>query len=294
MNPHIRSMIVAGATALCFTVQANEPSSAASSGPPNAASAAGAATAAPMPTVRMEDPPPPGVATLVRTHGAAITVRHYAGQDDPPEATLKVAEAFAALLHARGIDAWPASDVPEVRRASAAAIEIDPSFYVYTQKFNAQRVRLPVYVAAQLRSTVGQPNAKADASVKASEPAVDVLRVAAGTLGIVSGLLSPSHGAYMLATGSRVSNTLNEKTNELFGAGPAPVRLFGSDLDRYRRGEQEAKVVVRVRAGGQSWRTTAVAAAPGDMPPFAIDQLTASAWQAAVDTLSAVTTESRP
>jgi hypothetical protein len=95
----------------------------------------------------------------------------------------------------------------------------------------------------------------------------------------------------MIATGSRVSNTLHERTAALFGAGPAPSRLFGSHLERYSHGEQEARVGVRVRgaavegAEGKALdeRVTVLASMPGDEPPFQVDRLTTVAWQAVID-----------
>lgn len=254
------------------------------------------------PVVSVEDPLPPTVAASVaadlHAHGVVVSVRRYAGQSDAPEATTRIAQAFAALLKAHGVHAWPVGSAAEPGFDHPASIEIDPSFYVYTQKFNAQRVRLPVYVAAQLHETHEAHDAQdtsAAASVAASEPSADVLRVAAGALGIATGFLSPSHGAYMIATGSRVSNTLNERTAALFGAGPAPTRLFGSHLERYRSGEQEALVGVRVRVrkadGAVDERIVVKATAPGDDPPFAVDALTAAAWQGAVDQLAGPTAD---
>jgi hypothetical protein len=246
-----------------------------------------------IPTVSIEQPLPPtfaaSVAAELHARGAVVSVRRVAGQNDPPEAVTRIVQAFAALLKARGVQAWPSGSAAESAGAPPVAIEIDPSFYVYTQKFNAQRVRLPVYVAAQLREAHGAQDAAPAAAmgpVAASEPSADVLRVAAGALGIVTGFLSPSHGAYMIATGSRVSNTLNERTAALFGAGPAPTRLFGNHLERYARGEQEALVGVRVRVGTIDERLVVKATAPGDDPPFAVDALTAAAWQQVVDSLS--------
>lgn len=251
------------------------------------------------PVVSVEDPLSPTVAASVaaelHAHGVVVSVRRYAGQSDAPEATTRIAQAFAALLKAHGVQAWPDGSATEPGFDHPASIEIDPTFYVYTQKFNAQRVRLPAYVAARLHEarethetpdTRDAPNTSAASSVAASEPTPDVLRVAAGALGLVTGFLSPSHGAYMIATGSRVSNTLNEHTAALFGAGPAPTRLFGSHLERYQRGEQEALVGVRVRTGTIDERIVVKATAPGDDPPFALDALTAAAWQGAIEQLA--------
>lgn len=266
------------------------PSATASASASGSASASASAPS-PAPIVTGDHPLPPptcaAIAAALRANGARINVRRYAGQSDSPEATSRVAQAFAALLKARGVQASVASDAspPAGGQGTPVDIEIDPSFYVYTKKFNAQRVRLPVYVAAQLSG----PNDKGP--VAAREPTADVLRVAAGALGIVTGFLSPSHGAYMITTGSRVSNTLNERTAALFGAGPAPTRLFGSDLERYARGEQEARVGVRVRSGAiertggtvLDERMTVLASVPGDEPPFQVDRLTTVAWQAVID-----------
>ena len=254
-----------------------------------ASASASSLSPAPLVTVDHRLPPPTSaaIAAALRANGAHISVRRYAGQADSPLATSRVAQAFAALLRARGVQASVASDAspPDGGQGAPVDIEIDPSFYVYTQKFNAQRVRLPVYVEAQLNGPTDK------GPVAASEPTADVLRVAAGALGIVTGFLSPSHGAYMIATGSRVSNTLNERTAALFGAGPAPTRLFGSHLERYSHGEQEARVDVRVRGGAVEGtggtaldeRMTVLASMPGDEPPFQVDRLTTVAWQAMID-----------
>lgn len=274
--------MLAGVTA---DAQAASPADASSA----VASASAPTQAVIAPEVSVEQPLPPTLAAAVaaelHARGAVVSVRRHAGQNDAPEAVTRVAQAFAALLKEHGVQAWPAGGAMG-SDSQPVSIEIDPSFYVYTQKFNAQRVRLPVYVAAQLQETHGAHGAAAATSVAASEPSADILRVAAGALGIVTGFLSPSHGAYMIATGSRVSNTLNERTASLFGAGPAPTRLFGSHLERYARGEQEALVGVRVRAGSIDERLIVKATAPGDDPPFAIDALTAAAWQQAVENLS--------
>lgn len=272
------------------------------------AAASASAPAVVTPTVSIEQLLPSTLATSVaaelHAHGAVVSVRRVAGQNDAPEATRRIAQAFAALFKAHGVQAWPAGDAAESAGDQPASIEIDPSFYVYTQKFNAQRVRLPVYVEAQLQEarraqeTATAATATTTAAmgpVAASTPSTDLLRVAVGALGIVTGFLSPSHGAYMMATGSRVSNALNERTAALFGAGPAPTRLFGSHLERYKRGEQEALVGVRVRFGNIDERIIVKATAPGDDPPFAVDALTAAAWQQVVNSLSdPITTRTLP
>lgn len=241
------------------------------------------------PVVKVEDPMAPTltahVAATLRSRGVVVSLRQYAGQPDAPEAVARIARAFAALLKIHGVQVWPAGKASGSSDEQPASIELDPSFYVYTQKFNAQRVRLPAYVAAQLHESIAESNRATASSVAASEQPVDALRLAAGALGIVTGFLSPSHGAYMVATGSRLSNTLNARTAALFGAGPAPVRLFGSHLDRYRHGEQEALVGLRVRTANVDERIVVKATAPGDDPPFAVDVLTAAAWQAAVEQL---------
>lgn len=285
-------LIAAGALACTLACQCAA-AQAAAPAPASAAASSPVAVAPVVTAVTLDDPLSPSATAAVvaelHAHGAVVSVRRYAGQDDAPEAMHRIAQAFAALLKARGIHAWPVGSAPEAGSDHPASVEIDPSFYVYTQKFNAQRVRLPVYVAAQLHDT---PDAhdidakSATAPVAASEPSADVLRVAAGALGIVTGLLSPSRGAYMIATGSRASNTLNERTAALFGAGPAPTRLLGSHLERYRRGEQEATMGVRVRSGSVDERFVVTATAAGDDPPFAIDPLSTAAWQGAVDQLS--------
>lgn len=276
------------------TMTPDLPSASSASSASPALPAASASASAPVrppvaPSVIIEQPleraRAAAVTAYLRAHGALVSVRRYAGQSDIPEAVSRIEQAFVALLQARGVPARSSGSAVEPRDGASASIDIDPSFYVYTQKFNAQRVRLPVYVAAQLQQYPGAPGEAAPPPVAASDPPADVLRVAAGALGIVTGFLSPSHGAYMLATGSRLSNALNERTAALFGSGPAPTRLFGSHLERYRRGEQEATVAVRIRTADLDERVVVKASAPGDDPPFAVDALTAAAWQGAVEQL---------
>jgi hypothetical protein len=192
------------------------------------------------------------------TQGQPLTirVRRYAGTTVKEQAYERLEGALHDLAKEQGLRAGD-------QAASALRVEVDSSFYVYTNRFNARLVRLPEYTQAQLDGVPTQDAARA-------EQKPDVVRIAAGALGIVRGWISPAFGTYMVSGGA---------TPALFGAGKAPTRLFVAGKDRYERGEQEVNTKVRVLRGGEVVAAFSVRNwIAGDEPPFLIDSLVAANW----------------
>ncbi|MBX3602386.1 MAG: hypothetical protein KF863_17360 [Rubrivivax sp.] len=195
-----------------------------------------------------------------------LTARRYSSSSAAEESYKRLEGALADLAESRGVRS--AGNGGE----ATLLAEIDSTFYVYTNRFNARLVRLTEYTEAQTASATGGP------SVAADKP-VDVLRIAAGALGIVRGWISPSFGSYMMAGGAAPA---------LFGSGDAPRRLFVAGRERYERGEQEVNTRVRILRDG-----TVVAAfsvrcwTQGDAPPFRIDELVSANWTEVLSQLGA-------
>jgi hypothetical protein len=195
-------------------------------------------------------------AAAVQGKPLAFSVRRYAGTKSTPQAYDRLEWALQDLAKEQGVQT--------VERADAAiTVEVDSTFYVYTNRFNARLIRLPEYTQAQLD---GSPSAE---SVRAEQKA-DMVRVAAGALGIVRGWISPSFGSYMISGGAAPA---------LFGDGKAPTRLFVAGKERYERGEQEVNTKVRVLRGSEVLAAFSVRSwSSGDEPPFKIDSLVAENW----------------
>lgn len=145
-----------------------------------------------------------------------LTARRYSSRSAAEESYKRLESALADLAASR--------DVRNAGNGGEASLlaEIDSTFYVYTNRFNARLVRLAEYTEAQTASATGGP------SVAADKP-VDVLRIAAGALGIVRGWISPSFGSYMMAGGAAPA---------LFGSGvrrggcSSPVEIATSVASR--------------------------------------------------------------
>lgn len=195
-------------------------------------------------------------ATAVSRQPLAFSVRRYAGSGSKQRAYERLEGALQDLAKEQGLQTTGRTD-------SALTIEVDSTFYVYTNRFNARLIRLPEYTQAQLD---GAPTAD---SVRA-EQKPDMVRIAAGALGIVRGWISPAFGSYMISGGA---------TPALFGEGNAPTRLFVAGKERYERGEQEVNTKVRVLRGSEVLAAFSVRNwSVGDEPPFKIDSLVAENW----------------
>ena len=119
--------------------------------------------------------------------------------------------------------------------------------------------------------------ANADEQAKV-EQHVDVVRVAAGVLGVMRGWVSPAFGSYIVTSGAAPA---------IFGSGSAPTRLFVAGKERYERGEQEVNTKVRIVRDGDVVATFGVRNwIPGDEPPFEVDGLVASNWSRALSLLA--------
>jgi len=186
----------------------------------------------------------------------AFSVRRYGGAKSTPQAYERLEGALQDLAKEQGVQT--------AQRAEAAlTVEVDSTFYVYTNRFNARLIRLPEYTQAQLD---GSPAAETGRA----EQKPDMVRIAAGALGIVRGWISPSFGSYMISGGA---------TPALFGEGKAPTRLFVAGKERYERGEQEVNTKVRVLRGSEVVAAFSVRNwSAGDEPPFKIDSLVAENW----------------
>jgi len=186
----------------------------------------------------------------------AFSVRRYGGAKSTPQAYERLEGALQDLAKEQGVQT--------AQRAEAAlTVEVDSTFYVYTNRFNARLIRLPEYTQAQLD---GSPAAETGRA----EQKPDMVRIAAGPLGIVRGWISPSFGSYMISGGA---------TPALFGEGKAPTRLFVAGKERYERGEQEVNTKVRVLRGSEVVAAFSVRNwSAGDEPPFKIDSLVAENW----------------
>lgn len=192
----------------------------------------------------------------LRSQPIGLSVRRYAGKGASEAAYRRLDAALADLGRSRGL-AVAAEGAP------AFAVEVDSTFYVYTNRFNARLVRLAEYTEAQMAGP-------ADNVAAAQSQPVDALRIAAGALGIVRGWISPSFGSYMIAGGAAPA---------LFGSGAAPTRLLVAGRERYQRGEQEVNTKLRVLKNGAVVATFSVRHwAQGDEPPFRIDELVAANW----------------
>ena len=195
-------------------------------------------------------------------------VRRFSNSKAGADAHQRVEAAFSDLAQSKGLTVATADAPADI------TVEFDSTFYVYTNRFNAQWVRLPEYTEAQLAGTV---DAKV-AEVKAQP--VDVLRIAAGALGIVQGWISPAFGSTMIYGGAAPA---------LFGSGAAPRRLFVQDRERYDRGEQEVNTRVRLLRNGRMVAHFSVRCwTLGDEPPFLIDTLVAESWTGVLDSLQGI------
>jgi hypothetical protein len=195
-------------------------------------------------------------AVAVQGQPLTIGVRRYAGSAVKEQAYERLEGALQDLAKEQGVRAGD-------QAASELRVEVDSSFYVYTNRFNARLVRLPEYTQAQLDGVPTHDTTRA-------EQKPDMLRIAAGALGIVRGWISPAFGTYMVSGGA---------TPALFGSGKAPTRLFVAGKERYERGEQEVNTKVRVLRGGEVVAAFSVRHwSVGDEPPFLIDSLVAANW----------------
>lgn len=191
-------------------------------------------------------------------HGKPLffSVRRYAGVKSATQAYERLEGALQDLAKEQGVQTAARADAD-------LTVEVDSTFYVYTNRFNARLIRLPEYTQAQIDGSQASETGRA-------EQKPDMVRIAAGALGIVRGWISPSFGSYMIAGGA---------TPSLFGDGKAPTRLLLASKERYERGEQEVNTKVRVLRGSdvvaafsvRNWST-------GDEPPFKIDSLVAENW----------------
>lgn len=193
-----------------------------------------------------------------------FSVRRYAAAKSTPQAYERLEGALQDLAKEQGVQT--------AERAEAAlTVEVDSTFYVYTNRFNARLIRLSEYTQAQLDGMSAAETGRA-------EQKPDMVRIAAGALGIVRGWISPSFGSYMISGGA---------TPALFGDGKAPNRLLVAGKERYERGEQEVNTKVRVLRGSEvvaafsvrNWST-------GDEPPFKIDSLVAENWKTVIAVLA--------
>ena len=185
----------------------------------------------------------------------AIRVRRQASSPATEAGYAQTERSIANSLRAQGLNAVAA-------KASGAQVEVevDTWFYVYTNKFNARRVWLSEFAS---ESATGAGEAKAD------QPPVDVSRVVGGAIGIFGGLVSPSFGAYMIASGVR---------NGVYGRGKAPNRALLSDSQRYERGEQEVASRVRIRVADQTASFLVVTGTLGEEVPYKVNALAAQNW----------------
>ena len=197
-----------------------------------------------------------------------FTARRYANTKVVAAAYQRVEAAFADLAQSKGL-AVATADAP-----ADITVEFDSHFYVFTNRFNARWVRLPEYTEAQLAGTVDAKVAEVEAKP------VDVLRIAAGALGIVQGWISPAFGSTMIYGGAAPA---------LFGSGAAPIRYFVPDKERYARGEQEVNTRVRLLRVGRVVAHFSVRCwTLGDEPPFPIDTLVAQSWAGVLDSLQGI------
>jgi len=192
-------------------------------------------------------------------------VRRYANSHASEAAYQRLEAALEELARGTGMTVANAGQAD-------LTIEVDSTFYVYTNRFNARLVRLPEYTEAQLagKGTDGK-------LVEQQPKPVDALRIAAGAIGIVQGWISPSFGSYMIAGAAAPA---------LFGSGAAPRRLFVAGKERFDRGEQEVNTKVRVLRDGVSVGAFAVRCwTAGDEAPFVIDALVADNWSSVLGLL---------
>lgn len=233
------------------------------------ACAAGAFAAEPAPTGDLHNVMVGGdlhqAALAVEAKALVFSARRYTSIGSNAQAYERLEAALQDLAKANGLQA--------VERADAVVtVEVDSTFYVYTNRFNARLIRLPEYTQAQLD---GAPSTSDE--VRAGQR-FDVVRITAGALGIVRGWISPAFGSYMISGGAIPA---------LFGDGKAPNRLLVAGKERYERGEQEVNTKVRVLRGSEvvaafsvrNWST-------GDEPPFKIDSLVAENWKTVIAVLA--------
>jgi hypothetical protein len=206
----------------------------------------------------------PALADLVRGP-VRLAVRRYSSSKAGDAAYQRLDAALADLARGSGFAVADAGQPAEV------TVEVDSTFYVYTNRFNARLVRLAEYTEAQL---AGQVDGKV---AETSPKSVDALRIAAGAIGIVRGWISPQFGSYMIAGGAAPA---------LFGSGDAPRRLFVPGKERYERGEQEVNTKVRVLRNGVAVGAFSIrCSTAGDEAPFLIDALVAENWSGMLDIL---------
>jgi hypothetical protein len=200
-----------------------------------------------------------------------IAVRRYSSSKAGEAAYQRLEAALAELARKSGLAVAEGGEPAEV------TVEVDSTFYVYTNRFNARLVRLAEYTEAQLAG-------KVDGKVaEASPKSVDALRIAAGAIGIVQGWISPQFGSYMMAGGAAPA---------LFGSGDAPRRLFVPGKERYERGEQEVNTKVRVLRNGVAVGAFSIrCSTAGDEAPFLIDALVADNWSGMLDILRGSTVQ---
>jgi hypothetical protein len=196
-------------------------------------------------------------AAAVEAKPLVFSVRRYASIGSKAQAYERLEAALQDLAKENGMQTVDRAD-------AVVTVEVDSTFYVYTNRFNARLIRLPEYTQAQLEGA-----APTSDEVRAGQQP-DVVRIAAGALGIVRGWISPAFGSYMIAGGAAPA---------LFGEGKAPTRLFVAGKERYERGEQEVNTKVRVLRGGEVVAMFSVRNwCAGDEPPFRIDSLVAENW----------------
>lgn len=195
-------------------------------------------------------------ASAIQGRAPAFSVKRYEAVAASPQAYQRLESALLDLAKQQGLGAGDAE-------RGMLTVEVDSTFYVYTNRFNARLVRLPEYTQAQLDGVPTDDTAR-------SEQKPDLVRIAAGALGIVRGWISPAFGSYMMATGSAPT---------LFGSGRAPTRLFVAGKERYERGEQEVNTKVRLLRDNEVVASFTVRNwARGDEPPFEVDALVAANW----------------
>lgn len=82
-------------------------------------------------------------ATVVSRQPLAFSVRRHAGSGSKQRAYERLEGALQDLAKEQGLQTTGRTD-------SALTIEVDSTFYVYTNRFNARLIRLPEYTQAQL------------------------------------------------------------------------------------------------------------------------------------------------
>lgn len=198
-------------------------------------------------------------AAAVKGVPVCLAARRISGIRASEEAYSRTEAALKEAAVANGL-------APSDGGSACVKLEISSTYYVYTQAWNARLIYVPEIAQAKLDGE------KTDDATKVHQQ-VDVVRVAAGVLGVMRGWISPSFGSYMVTCGAAPA---------LFGSGSAPTRLFVAGKERYERGEQEVNTKVRVLRDGDVVATFGVRNwIQGDKPPFEVDGLVASNWSRA-------------